>query len=99
MNQRTWLERRPGAHFQPGNMFYVFYVLNTQHMQPDVTRIHLKTSQFQFFSPVFVLFEPLSVSGDQSKGQPQPKHTLIINLLSLVNHSHTHTHTPGPQTC
>lgn len=93
MNQRTWLEWRPGAHFQPGNMFYVFYVLNTQHMQPDVTRIHLKTSQFQFFSPVFVLFEPLSVSGDQSKGQPQPKHTLIINLLSLVNHSHTHTHT------
>lgn len=33
------------------------------------------------------------MSGDQSKGQPQPKHTLIINLLSLVNHSHTHTHT------
>ena len=93
MNQRTWLDWRPEHIFKPGN---VIYVLNTHHTQPDVTRIHLKTSQFElfllFFLPV-VLFQPLSVSGDQSKGQAQPKHTLIINLLSLVNHSHTHTHT------
>lgn len=100
----TWI-REHGSSGDPEHIFnpeicfmcFMFWTHNTCSLTSP--GFIWKRHSFSFFSPVFVLFEPLSVSGDQSKGQPQPKHTLIINLLSLVNHSHTHTHTPGPQTC